>query len=120
MIPSHSTRLAGPGCAPEPPYLDRLMEYPMDHFVKLEQLPDDFVIPPKFQDRLEFDAQGHKLIFQGYMSKSEFDYLGSLSKDWRFRRTLEELFRHCVPDTVGNSAGLRRVIGNFGQLFARR
>ncbi len=92
----------------------------MDHFVRLERLPDDFVIPPKFQNRLEFDAEAKKLIFHGYMSKSEFDYLGTLTRDWRFRRTLEELFRQCIPDTGPNSAGFRRVLANFGQLFARR
>jgi hypothetical protein len=92
----------------------------MDHFVKLEQLPEDFTVPPKFQDRLEFDAKARNLVFHGYMSKSEFDQLSSLSKDWRFRRTLEDLFRQCTPDNPPSPAGIRRVLANFGQLFARR
>ena len=33
------------------------------------------------------------------MSKSEFDQLSSLTSDWRFRRTLEDLFRLCTPET---------------------
>ena len=28
-----------------------------DHFVKLDQLPEDFAIPSKFENRLEFDAE---------------------------------------------------------------
>ena len=92
----------------------------MDHFVKLEQLPEDFVLPSKFQNRLEFDAEAHHLVFHGYMSKSEFDQLSSLTKDWRFRRTLEDLFRQCTPDTTPTPAGLRRVLANFGQLFSKK
>jgi hypothetical protein len=96
------------------------MEDPMDHFVNLERLPDDFVVPPKFQNRLEFDAEAHKLVFRGYMSKAEFDQLSSLTNDWRFRRNLEDLFRQCIPETKPNPAGLGRLLANFGQLFARR
>jgi hypothetical protein len=96
------------------------MDDPMDHIVKLDQLPDDFVVPPKFQSRLEFDAEAHKLVFHGYMSKAEFDQLSSISNDWRFRRTLEDLFRQCTPDTKATPGGFGRVLANFGQLFSRR
>ena len=92
----------------------------MDHFVKLEHLPEDFVLPPKFENRLEFDAEAHNLVFHGYMSKSEFDQLSSLTKDWRFRRTLEDLFRQCTPESTPTPAGFRRVLANFGQLFSKK
>ena len=96
------------------------MEDPVDHFVKLERLPEDLLLPPQFQNRLEFDPQAQKLIFHGYMSKSEFDQLSALTKDWRFRRTLEDLFRLCTPDRKPTQAGIGRVLATFGQLFARR
>jgi hypothetical protein len=96
------------------------MDDPMDHFVNLEQLPEDFAVPPKFLSRLEFDAAARKLVFHGYMSKAEFDQLSSISKDWRFRRTLEDLFRQCTPDTKPAPGGLGRVLSSFGQLFSKR
>ncbi len=92
----------------------------MDHFVKLEQLPADFAIPPTFQDRMEFDDKAHKLIYHGYMSKTEFDHLCSITKDWGFRRSLEELFRQCTPDSVPTQRGIGRVLANFGQLFSKK
>jgi hypothetical protein len=95
----------------------RLMEDPVDHFVKLERLPEDFKLPPQFQSRLEFDPQAQKLVFHGYMSKSEFDQISSLTKDWRFRRTLEDLFRLCTPETKLKSNGL---LATLGQLFAKK
>ena len=52
----------------------------MDHFVKLERLPEDFVLPPQFQNRLEYDAKAQKLIFHGYMSKSEFDQISDAGR----------------------------------------
>jgi hypothetical protein len=96
------------------------MEDPVDHFVNVQKLPEDFIIPPKFQNRIEFDAEAHKLIFHGYMSKTEFDHLSSISQDWRFRRTLEDLFRQCIPDSKPTHGGFGRVLANFGQLFSRR
>lgn len=97
-----------------------MMEGPVDHFVKLDQFPEDLSVPPKFQDRLEFDAEAHRLIFHGYMSKAEFDQLSSLTRDWKFRRTLEDLFRMCTPERKSSPAGLGRVLATFGQLFSRK
>ena len=85
------------------------MEDPVDHFVNVQKLPEDFIIPPKFQNRIEFDAEAHKLIFHGYMSKTEFDRLCQLTQDWKFRRTLEELFCLCVPDEAPPSGGIGRL-----------
>jgi hypothetical protein len=96
-----------------------MMEGPLDHFVRLDRLPEDLNLPPQFQNRLEFDSQAHKLVFHGYMSKAEFDQISSLTKDWRFRRTLEDLFRLCTPETKPPPAGFGRVLATFGQLFAK-
>ena len=92
----------------------------MDHFVSLEKLPDDFAVPTKFGNRLEYNAEARKLVFHGYMSKAEFDQLSAISKDWRFRRTLEDLFRQCTPETKPPPSGFVRVLANFGQLFSKR
>jgi hypothetical protein len=95
------------------------MEDPMDHFVKLDRLPDDFQLPPQYQSRLEFDSQAQKLVFHGYMSKSEFDHISSLTNDWRFRRTLEDLFRLCTPDSKPKPKS-NGILATFGQLFAKK
>jgi hypothetical protein len=91
----------------------------VDHFVKLERLPEDFVVPPEFQNRLEFDAEAHRLIFHGYMSKSEFDQISSLTRDWPFRRTLEQLFCLCTPETKPPPTGVGRALAAFGKLFRK-
>ena len=68
----------------------------MDHFVSLERLPEGFEFPEDLRDRIGFDAQAKKLFYRGYMSKTEFDRLSLLSRDWSFRRKLEELFQMSV------------------------
>jgi hypothetical protein len=93
------------------------MEDPVDHFVKLECLPEGFELPPQFQNRLEFDSQAHKLVFHGYMSKSEFDQISSLTSDWRFRRILEDLFRLCTPETKPKPTGF---LAAFSQLISKK
>jgi hypothetical protein len=54
------------------------------------------------------------------MSKSEFDQISSLTGDWRFRRTLEDLFRLCIPESPSKPTGFSHVLATFGQLFAKR
>jgi hypothetical protein len=41
------------------------------------------------------------------MSKTEFDRLCQLTKDWKFRRILEELFCQCVPEEAPQARGIR-------------
>jgi hypothetical protein len=95
------------------------MEGPVDHFVKLDKLPDGFEVPPQMKDRMHFDAEAHKLVFRGYMSKAEFDRLGELTNDWKFRRTLEELFRLSIPEQKPTSHGLRRFVVAVSHLLWR-
>ena len=64
--------------------------------------------PPQLKDRIHFDPVAHKLIFHGYMSKTDFDRLCQLSNDWAFRRTLEELFRLSIPEDKTRPKGVRR------------
>jgi hypothetical protein len=90
----------------------------MDHFVRLDKLPEGLEFPPQFRERLQFDAEAHRLVFHGYMSKADFDEISRLTNDWKFRRTLEELFRLCTPElppppgaAPGLLARLRRLFG---------
>jgi hypothetical protein len=91
----------------------------MDHFVKLDRLPDGFEFPPELKDRIYFDAEAHKLVFRGYMSKADFDHLSGLTTDWRFRRTLEDLFRLSIPEHGPTQHGLRRILVAVSHLFSR-
>ena len=88
----------------------------MDHYVALDRLPEGFEIPEDLRDKLRFDPQARRLSFRGYMSKSEFDRIGGLTRDWGFRRKLEELFQLSVPD---DEPAPRRWSG-FLSLFRRR
>jgi hypothetical protein len=87
------------------------MEGSMDHFVRLERLPDGVAFPADLADRIHYDADRHRLVFRGFMAKAEFDRLICLHGDWSFRRALEELFRLCVPDEPKRTGPLRWLRG---------
>jgi hypothetical protein len=95
-----------------------MMEDPVDHFVKLDRLPDGFEFPPQLSDRIHFDPVARKLVFHGYMSKTDFDRMCQLTNDWAFRRTLEELFRLCVPEDPKKPQGVRRWLTAVTRLFS--
>ena len=81
----------------------------MDRFVMLDRLPAGFVIPRDMKDRVSYDAATRRLTCHGYMSKTDFDRLSQLTKDWSFRRKLEELFQSCAyndqPDARSRPRG---------------
>ncbi|WP_165070703.1 hypothetical protein [Paludisphaera rhizosphaerae] len=81
----------------------------MDRFVALEKLPEGYKIPAKYADRLVFDPDARRLYYHGYMSKTDFDHLCGFSRDWSFRRKLEELFQLCAyngrPEAAPASGG---------------
>ncbi len=89
----------------------------MDHFVKLDRLPEGFAFPVDLEDRFHFDAQDHTLSFRGYMSKADFDRVSQLTSDWKFRRTLEDLFRLCVPEEAPRPSRVPRVLAALTQRF---
>ena len=95
-----------------------VMEGPVDHFVKLDRLPEGVEFPPPLKDRIHFDPVAHKLIFHGYMSKTDFDHLCQLSNDWAFRRTLEDLFRLAIPEVEVPPRGVRRLLAAVTRLFS--
>jgi len=92
----------------------------MDHFVKLERLPDGYEIPGSVRDKLHFDADGHRLVFRGYMSKTEFDRICEPTRDWGFRRSVEELFLKSVVDAKPARAGKNRIFGVLARLLPGR
>jgi hypothetical protein len=94
------------------------MEGLMDHFVKLAKLPVGFEFPPDLMDRFTFDAEGRKLVYHGYMNKADFDRVCQLTKDWSFRRSLEELWRLCVPEEAPAPRRAHRYLNAFARLFS--
>jgi hypothetical protein len=70
----------------------------MDHFVAMARLPEGLTFPAEFQGKIQYDAERHRLVYHGFMSKAEFDRLCALSDDWGYRRQLDDLFRECLPD----------------------
>jgi hypothetical protein len=95
-----------------------MMEGPVDHFVKLDRLPEGVEFPPQLRDRIHFDPVARKLSFHGYMSKTDFDRLCQLSNDWAFRRTLEELFRLSIPEEKTQPHGVRRLLTAVTRLLS--
>jgi len=92
------------------PLLMRLREDLVEHFVTIDRIPDGLEFPSDLKDRFRFDAAKRRLVFQGFMSKAEFDRLCRLSDDWSFRRPLEDLFRLCTPEEQTRPRGLRGLV----------
>jgi hypothetical protein len=88
----------------------------VDHFVKLERMPEGLVFPADLADRIWIDPQSKTLHFRGYMSKTEFDRICGLTKDWPFRRKLEELFQISIDEDEPHPKGLH----GFLSVFRRR
>jgi hypothetical protein len=89
----------------------------MDHFVKMDRLPDGLEFPMGLKDKIHFDPIARRLIFRGYMSKTDFDRLSQLSTDWNFRRSLEELFRLCIPEEPSRPRGVGRFLAAVTRMF---
>jgi hypothetical protein len=98
------------------PFSTRSLEDLMDHFVSLDRLPEGFEFPADFKDRIGFDPQAKRLFFRGYMSKTEFDHLSQLTRDWSFRRKLEELFQLSIYENEPRKGGGH----GFLSLFRKR
>ena len=69
--------------------------------------------PEDVRDRIGFDPQSKRLFFRGYMSKTEFDRLSQLTRDWSFRRKLEELFQMSVYEDEPQPKGARGLLSLF-------
>ena len=75
----------------------------MIHDISLSDIPVDFLVPEELTERFWYDAGRGRLCFDGFMSKCMYDRLVTLSRDEKYQRALEELFRICVPDELARS-----------------
>ena len=66
--------------------------------VQVNRLPEGLSFPRDLRERIHYDANGHKLAFEGFMSKATYDRLYQLAEDREYRRALEELFQVCTFD----------------------
>lgn len=88
----------------------------MEHFVNMPSLPPGIKFPPQLADRLRYDGERQRLVWSGFMSKSDFDRISRLSEDWAYRRQVEELFRRCGPENArpGVASRIRAALTMFG------
>jgi hypothetical protein len=89
----------------------------VEHFVQVERFPVGIAFPPDLALRIRHDPIRRRLVFQGFMSKREFDRLFLLSEDWSYRRALEQLFQLCTLDNEETRpkvfSRLRAILGLF-------
>jgi len=64
----------------------------MEYAVELAGLPDKVEFPERLRERIRFDANRRRLVFQGFMTKCTYDELNALTDDAEYHRALEELF----------------------------
>ena len=65
----------------------------MDHFTKLDRLPEGLQFPPRLNERIHFDPARKRLVWRGFMSKADFYCLFELHEDSAYRRAIERLFQ---------------------------
>jgi outer membrane protein TolC len=58
----------------------------------LEALPPGVVIPPRYVDRLSFDAENQRLVLKGALTEKDADELRNLSNDRDWNRALRDLW----------------------------
>lgn len=87
------------------------------HSVPLVKMPDALNSPEPLQfpeslaDRIWFDSDRKRLVFQGFMSKATYDRLDALSNDDVYQRALDELFRQSVyEEPVQRQRRLHKVV----------
>jgi len=68
----------------------------VEHSVQVERFPVGIEFPADLKMRIRHDPIRRRLVFQGFMSKNEFDRLCRVSDDWSYRRPLEQLFQLCT------------------------
>lgn len=65
----------------------------VENSAKLHTLPVGLQFPPELRDRIGFDAGKKRLVFHGFMTKSEYDQLARLHHDLEYQRAVERLFQ---------------------------
>jgi hypothetical protein len=62
------------------------------HAVRLDSLPAGLVFPPALAQRVYFDHQTQRLVFRGFMYKSDYDRLAQLDSSVACRRAIQLAF----------------------------
>jgi hypothetical protein len=76
----------------------------MEYSVELEKIPSDVKLPQRLENRISFDSQRRRLVFQGFMTKCTYDELTSLTDDVAWHRALEQLFVLTSAEVSGGAA----------------
>jgi len=61
---------------------------------KLEILPEGMKFPNLLRDKIQYDADKKRLIFEGVMSQEEKDELVKVSPDYQYQKAVEALFQN--------------------------
>ena len=69
----------------------------MDHFVKLDRLPEGVEFPPQLKDRIHFDPVAAQAGLPRLHEQDRLRPSVPAQQRLGFRRTLEELFRLSSP-----------------------
>lgn len=69
-----------------------------EHWIRLQRLPNGLVFPADLQERIHYDAENKRLVFRGFMTKSEYDRLTGLNDDFQYQRAVYQLFVGAGPD----------------------
>jgi hypothetical protein len=64
--------------------------------VPLRELPSGVEFPTELRSRITYDAGKQQLVFDGSMSKQDFDCLLGLHNDIGYQQALQELFQKCT------------------------
>lgn len=68
----------------------------MNRSASLRELPEGVKFPSELDGRISYDPDKQQLVFDGSMSKQDFDRLLLLHNDIGYQRALQELFQKCT------------------------
>jgi hypothetical protein len=83
----------------------------MDHSATLHDLPETFQFPPELRERIRFDTRRKRLVFSGFMTKSEYDQLFQLHGEVGYQRAIERLFQLSSEQEIPQFRRVLRVLG---------
>ena len=78
----------------------------MEQAVKVGSIPANIQFPDNLRGRIRFEESHHRLIFRGFMCKSDYDQLMRLSQDANYQNAVSHLFQ---ISTVSDSPQMRRL-----------
>jgi hypothetical protein len=87
----------------------------MDHSAMLQTLPETIAFPTALKERIRYEPARKRLVFSGFMTKSEYDQLTRLHNDVGYQRAVERLFQLSAEQ---DSPQFRRVLRVLAVLVA--